>query len=290
MTEPQTGTLTPIPGPPSSPDSLEGRYLDLVKRMLSRSGFAEELSPLVPLAPWKRRVWQEVSRLLDRRGVVAFRRAPDVDQLREDGRDWPVNAETMIGLRRLDNLQACVEQVLTDDVPGDLIETGVWRGGASILMRAVLAARGDRSRTVWVADSFQGLPKPSPEHQADLGDTHWTFPQLAVPLHEVRRNFERYGLLDDQVRFLRGWFSETLADAPIESLSLLRVDCDMYGSTMDVLTALYPKLSVGGYLVVDDYGAVPACRTAVEEYRQAQGITEAINEIDWTGVYWRRER
>jgi O-methyltransferase len=92
-----------------------------------------------------------------------MRWAPVDRERRAEGMDWPLSAATMIGLRRLDNLRACVERIVEEDVPGDLIETGVWRGGASIFMRGALEAFGDRERTVWVADSFQGLPKPDPE-------------------------------------------------------------------------------------------------------------------------------
>ena len=197
----------------------------------------------------------------------------------------------MIGLKRLDNLQYCVEHVLEERIPGDLIETGVWRGGASIFMRAVLKAYGDAVRRVWVADSFCGLPEPdAARYPADAGDRHHTAPQLAVSLAEVRANFSRYRLLDDQVRFLPGWFNDTLPNAPIERLAVMRLDGDMYGSTMEALTHLYPKLSIGGYVILDDYGAVPGCREATEDFRAQQGITEPMERIDWTGVFWKRLR
>jgi O-methyltransferase len=86
--------------------------------------------------------------------------------------------------------------------------------------------------------------------------------ELAVSLEQVKANFDRYGLLDDQVRFLKGWFRDTLPVAPIERLAVLRLDGDMYESPMDTLVNLYPKLSEGGYVIVDDYGAIPACRQA----------------------------
>jgi O-methyltransferase len=143
---------------------------------------------------------------------------------------------------------------------------------------------------VWVADSFQGLPKPDEAYPEDRGDSHWTFPELAVSLEDVKRNFKRYGLLDDQVRFLVGWFRDTLTPAPIERLAVLRLDGDMYESTMDVLTALYPKLSVGGYCIIDDYGYIASCRTFVETYRRAHNITEPIKVIDGGGVFWQRVR
>jgi hypothetical protein len=210
-------------------------------------------------------------------------------QARDEGRDWPAAAHTMIGMRRLDNLQSCVVTVLEDNVPGDLIETGVWRGGATILMRAILKAYGAMDRRVWVADSFAGLPPPDPERfPQDTGDLHHTHPELAVSQEQVAANFERYGLLDDQVRFLKGWFRDSLPVAPIDALAVIRLYGDMYGSTMDGLVNLYPKLTPGGFLIVDDYGYAEACRQAVHDYRQAHHIREEILPVDWTGVYWRR--
>lgn len=210
---------------------------------------------------------------------------------RELGLDWPRDAETMIGLRRLDNVEACLSSVIEDDVPGDVIEAGAWRGGAAIFMRAILAAYGDTDRTVWVADSFRGLPKPDPiRHPADRGLDYTMHSELSVGVEQVRQNFARYGLLDDQVEFLVGWFKDTLPSAPIDDLALLRLDADLYESTLDALTCLYPKLSPGGYCIVDDYGLLEACRRAVHDYRKDHGITEPIHAVDWTGVYWRRER
>jgi O-methyltransferase len=209
--------------------------------------------------------------------------------VRAEGRDWPAEAETMIGLHRLDNLEECITDVLRRGVPGDLIETGVWRGGATIFMRAVLEAYGDLDRLVWAADSFEGLPPPDPAaYPADEGDKHWQKSQLAVSLDEVRHNFNRYGLLDHRVRFLVGWFRDTLPDAPIERLSILRLDGDMYESTIVALRSLYPKLSPGGYVIVDDYGAVKSCRAAVEDFRAEHGITDQLHKIDWSGVFWQR--
>jgi hypothetical protein len=195
----------------------------------------------------------------------------------------------MIGLKRLDNLEFCIEQVITNGVPGDFIETGVWRGGATIFMRAVLKAYGVTDRCVWVADSFEGLPPPDArKYPPDAGDRLHEATALAVSLEQVKANFDRYGLLDDQVRFLKGWFRDTLPAAPIERLAVLRLDGDMYQSSMDALVNLYPKVSQGGYVIVDDYGAIPACRQAVNDYRAANGITEEIRDIDWTGIFWQK--
>jgi O-methyltransferase len=208
---------------------------------------------------------------------------------RDVGLDWPAEAETMIGMQRLTSLQHCVETVLAEDIPGDLIECGVWRGGACILMRAVLAAHGDTTRCVWLADSFAGLPRPdTANYQADKGLRLDLFSGiLGVPEAEVKANFERYGLLDEQVRFLPGWFKDTLHDAPIDRIAVLRLDGDLYESTIQALDALYPRLSPGGFCIIDDY-AIPACRQAVADYREKHGISAEITDIDRTGALWRK--
>jgi hypothetical protein len=208
---------------------------------------------------------------------------------RETGVDWPARAHSMIGAARMLQLQNAVEQVLDHRIAGDFIETGVWRGGACILMRAVLKVRGITDRRVWVADSFRGLPPPTPErYPVDRGDHLHTIRALAVSLDAVRGNFARYGMLDEQVVFLEGWFRDTLPSAPIEKLAILRLDGDMYESTMDALSALYDKVSEGGFVIVDDYGAYPRCRAAIEDFRAARNILERMRDIDGSGVFWRR--
>jgi O-methyltransferase len=264
--------------------------LDLLKKCLTRYLFGETWVPVVPQrGTAKHLLFQPVRQWLAGKDMEVVRHLPFDAQGRAEGRDWPARAESMAGLKRLDNLQYCIIDVLHRGVPGDLIETGAWRGGVTIFMRAVLEAFGDPDRQVWVADSFQGLPKPDPGRwPAEAGDEHWTREQLAVPLEEVQANFARYGLLDERVRFLPGWFKDTLPAAPIEQLAVLRLDGDMYGSTMEALEALYPKLSPGGYVIVDDYGAIPQCKEAVTDFRTAHGIIDPMESVDWTGVYWQR--
>lgn len=210
--------------------------------------------------------------------------------LRQTGKDWPSQALTMIGRLRLDNLAHCVERVIADGVPGDLIETGVWRGGSVIFMRGLLKAWGVTDRTVWVADSFDGLPPPNPDkYPSDRGLELQNYRELAISIQTVKRNFEQFQLLDEQVQFLKGWFRDTLPTAPIERLAVLRLDGDLYESTMDGLSNLYARLSPGGFVIVDDY-VIPACRDAIRDFRAAHDIHDPIETIDWTGVYWRRSR
>jgi O-methyltransferase len=260
-------------------------YLDLLRRNLTRYGMHERVPAEWPL---RRRLLLKTANAISarRNGKNLF------DQRKRDlGLDWPAEAETMIGMQRLTSLQHCVETVLADDIPGDLIECGVWRGGACILMRAVLAAYGDEKRSVWLADSFQGVPRSDPaNYKADKGiRAEFVASILGVSEADVRANFERYGLLDDRVRFVPGWFKDTLHDAPIESISVLRLDGDLYESTIQALDALYPRLSPGGFCIIDDYQAVKACEQAVTDYRAKHGISAEIVDIDGTGVLWRKE-
>lgn len=266
-------------------------YLDLLKRSLTgllRPQMYTEAAP--PRSTWKRRVFDLLQARLALKNHCIVQRVPFDKELRAVGKDWPPEAETMVGLRRLDNVQQCIKSIVQDSVPGDVIETGVWRGGTTIFMRAALEAYGDHKRCVWVADSFRGLPPPDPDYPLDAGDPHHTYDSLAVSQDDVKKNFRRYKLLDERVKFLEGWFKDTLPSAPIESLSLMRLDGDMYQSTIDAISALYPKLSVGGYCLVDDYLWHKPCARAIEDYRTAHGITEPIQKVDWTGVFWRRER
>jgi O-methyltransferase len=212
-------------------------------------------------------------------------------ELREYGWDWPSTAHSMIGKKRMENIRYLVEQILAYRVPGDFIETGVWRGGACIFMRGILKAHGVEGRNVWVADSFAGLPPPDEEKfPADKGDSFHTFKELAVTLDDVKENFARYDLLDDRVKFLVGWFKDTLPSAPIDRLALLRLDGDMYESTMEAIEPLYPKLSIGGYVIVDDYHVVAGCKQAITDYRDKHGITDPIVEIDGVGVWWKKTK
>jgi O-methyltransferase len=254
-------------------------YLDLLKACLTNSIYGDDLD-----------LRTGVNQLDAASGkIVSVKAAAADSDAAFRGGIWPSRAHTMIGLPRLDNLQYCIEDVIGHQVPGDLIETGVWRGGACIFMRAVLKIHDVRDRAVWVADSFEGLPEAdAAKHPYDRRLNLHQAAALAVSLEEVRENFARYGLLDEQVHFLKGWFSDTLPSAPIERLAILRLDGDHYESTMDALNALYAKLSVGGYVIVDDYGVVEGCNLAIADFRRRHAITDDINAIAGGGAFWRR--
>jgi O-methyltransferase len=261
-------------------DSLE-LYVDLLKRCLTDSIYDQGLDLLSG-------DFQLDSRSGEYHSENAQIAHPERKRL---GLIWPSRAHTMIGIPRLDNIEFCVKKVLEDGIPGDFIEAGVWRGGASIFMRGLLKAYGVDDRLVWLADSFEGLPPADPvryPNDAATMEFH-KFPFLAVTLEDVRINFARYGLLDGQVRFLKGWFRDTLPIAPIKRIAIMRLDGDLYESTMDGLVHLYPKLQTGGFAIIDDYNAVKVCNEAVSDFRKDRGITAKIVFIEGCGAFWRKE-
>lgn len=290
---------------PAVADSgLGRRYLDLLKKSLLNELYIENESRIVHMV-----------------AAAANGRAIDMHTVADIGRDAPLCgaikqakdiggtvlitrtadntplpalrmvtdvSHTMIGRRRLDNLEACLETIVADNITGDVIETGVWRGGAVIFMRGFLAAHEIHDRFVWAADSFSGLPPPTLPQDAGYDGSATVAPGLAVDLPSVMALFERYGLLDDQVKFLKGWFRDTLPSAPITQLALLRLDGDLYESTMDALTALYDKVSPGGFVIVDDYFSCPPCGSAIEDFRRCRGITDEMIQIDPQSLFWRK--
>ncbi|MBU2621297.1 MAG: TylF/MycF family methyltransferase [Proteobacteria bacterium] len=203
-------------------------------------------------------------------------------------RDATEVAHTMIGGKRLDNIHRCLDVIMRDRVPGDVMETGVWRGGAVVFMRGYLAAYNMTDRTVWAADSFAGLPKPATPEDAGYDFSVDVHPILAISLEEVQQLFAKYGLLDEQVQFVKGWFHESLPNVPVKELALLRLDGDLYKSTRDALVNLYHKVVPGGFIIIDDYGDFQPCQKAVDEFRLQNNIREPIERIDWTGVFWRK--
>ena len=287
--------------------NLADRYLELLKSSLLNTLNLESEAQLMyavscaahdrvmPLSEFTA-VRRNTSWLGALRGARAVGTTVQLEGRRRDGsigpdpslRNHSEFAHTLVGRARLDQLQAAIETVLHEGIPGDLLEAGVWRGGACILMRGVLAAHSVRDRRVWVADSFAGLPNS--EHPADGGfqmDAS-VLPFLAVSRNEVAELFERYGLLDEQVGFIEGFFSESLPRAPLGPLAVLRLDADLYVSTRDALRALYPKLSPGGFVIVDDYLILPPCRAAVDDYLAEHGIQVDLSEIDAEAVYFRK--
>jgi len=287
-------------------NSLAHRYLDLLKKSLLNELYIENEARLI----------QILGHILNSDRCVTFQDAHEVPDwllatlraIKQNGstlvlnlnksdgstvaipsmRNYTELSHSMVGMKRLNNIQYCMETVMSEAIPGDMLEAGIWRGGAVIFMRGILAAYGITDRCVWAADSFQGVPEPTLPQDANFDLSARLFPVLAVKYEQVRELFERYGLLDDQVKFLQGWFKDTLGTAPIERLACLRLDGDLYESTINTLKPLYAKVASGGFIIVDDYSSCPPCQHAVDEFRADHGITDPISQIDDQGVFWRK--
>lgn len=262
---------------------LTKAYIDLLKKALNASIYDQSRWKKVEKGDVRGHLGKAASNLLASKGLITINPKRYSREDVSEGKTWTDLGFTMVGQKRMDNVQACVEDILARNVPGDLVETGVWKGGVTILMRGLLMANGDEQRNVWAADSFEGLPVPV---DAEDGDDLSEVEELKISLERVQDHFRRFDLLDDRVRFLKGWFADTLPDAPIGKISLLRLDGDLYSSTMDVMKALYHKVSPGGYVIVDDYYSWPGCKRAVHEYLEMQGLSVEIKPVDWTCCFW----
>lgn len=272
--------------------TMNQKYIDLLKKMLidyQHIGRVE-YHPLETVRPnRKTALLYPINRMLKKRNFTIAKIKPVTAEERLNGYDWPASAFTMIGLNRLDNIEFCMKHIAEKNIPGDFIETGVWRGGSTMLMKALMDELGMNDRFVWLADSFEGLPEPDTKYfpYSKDQDLHKQ-PLLSTTQEEVKANFEHFNLLDDRVKFLKGWFKDTLPSAPMASISLLRLDGDLYESTYVALKHLYPKVSTGGFVIVDDYNAFPYCKKAVDDFRSKHNIKTPMITIDLEAVYWQK--
>jgi len=264
---------------------MQSSYLSLLNNVLTASLYPESAWLLLKPsdAPGKR-IRAAICKALARRGYGLVKFRPFDPEKREKGLDWPMFGYSMAGRLRLENIRFCLERVQNEGIPGDFVECGVWRGGASIFAKGVLNYLSDETRKVWLCDSFQGMPAQRAEDKVDPDIVG----RVAASLEDVRANFGRFGLLDDRVEFVKGWFCDSLPAAPIKTISVLRLDGDYYSSTMDALSSLYDKVSPGGFVIVDDYHAFKSCEQAITDFCEQRQIKPALVKIDDTAVYFQK--
>lgn len=192
---------------------------------------------------------------------------------------------TLIGSEGLNNISQLLTKVKENKVRGAFVEAGVWRGGASIFARALMDHL-EMDETVYVCDSFEGLPKA--EWSGDEGDKHFMSKELAVSLSTVKENFG-YFPLKGEVKYVKGLFKDTMPQLgkEIGPISVLRVDADMYEGTTQVLENLYDKVSEGGFVIADDYG-LPNAKLAVDNFRERRGIINPIIRVNSCIHYWQK--
>lgn len=201
----------------------------------------------------------------------------------------------MTSSQRLWSLLGAVRHVVNNGISGDFVECGVWRGGSVMAMARELSALGVNDRRIWLYDTFAGMTAPT---SADIeagsgvtaremlattpvqdGDNVWCVAGLA----DVEANVRSTGYPFEQFTFVEGDVAQTLLQNAPEKISLLRLDTDWYESTKVELEVLYPRLSVGGVCILDDYGHWQGARKAVDEYFDKLGFRPYMHPIDYSG-------
>jgi len=259
--------------------STEGLYLDTVRDTLTGAILrTPSVSPGAGEAKNLQRIpFNKESRWADPGGV------------------WCDECFTMVGGARLQNVRHLVEKTILEQVPGDFLEAGAWRGGSSIMARVVQRVyHVDSNRKTWVCDSFSGLPPASQKNDVSV----WTGMKfLEVSQEEVKENFRSFQALDSNVEFRKGYFSESLPKLRLEltregrQIAVLRGDGDMYESFLDILYNLYEFVPVGGYFICDDCPKIDVAQQAIDEFRSHHGITSPIQKVpdsQWT-TFWRKD-
>jgi O-methyltransferase len=212
-----------------------------------------------------------------------------------EGRVWPdFPTLSMIGMPRLDNIQKLTLDCLSNNIKGDFIEAGIWKGGAVALMAAILNTTKTKNRRVIGVDSFEGIPPAKPDiYPADA--VHIGCEKIEIllnnSLEEVKGYINRMGLDDgNNIQLIKGWFSEVLPDLVRDGakFALVRIDGDTYESTIQALENLEPCTSQGGYIIIDDYYSWDGCKKATQDYRLIKDITSPLITVDWTCVYWKK--
>lgn len=273
---------------------VEHLYLESLKKFLTRYGFEPQgtWAPLGYLANSLgpkhavRKMIHSAEAFLLPGGVRLARWSRFDPAKRKDGLDWPIHAETMVGLERLNQLHQALDTIEEEKIPGNILEAGVWRGGAMIFVAQYLNVWQLSGRKVFACDSFQGLPRAQKEFPVDEGDTWHSYDYLSVSLEQVQENFASYMVPMDNVVFVKGFFSESLENLDCGPLAILRMDGDMYSSTTQTLHQLFDKVSEGGFVIIDDW-QLEGARKAVRDFLEARSLDPHIHEIKGAGAYFR---
>lgn len=218
---------------------------------------------------------------------------PDFDELvAETVRS--VRMFTQTSPERIYALCNAVRYLVGSGIPGAIVECGVWKGGSMMAAARTLLQLSERSRHLFLYDTFEGMPPPgefdidytgahAATVQAQLGagqpDFRWNY----VPMEEVRQAVLSVGYPSENIHLVKGRVEDTLPSQAPERIALLRLDTDWYESTRHELVTLYTRMSRGGVLIVDDYGHFAGAKKAVDEYLHEHNIRMLLNRIDYTG-------
>lgn len=197
---------------------------------------------------------------------------------------------TLVGSERIHSLYVLAQRIEEERIPGDVIECGVCNGGTAAVL-AHFATRSRLNRTVWLCDSFQGMPKTTAEDRAtaegDTGEAH-VGKEVGDPVR-VSEVLRRVDADMDRVRIVSGWFQDTFPSVGASRIALLNIDADWYESVKLCLSTFYDRVVPGGFVSIDDYGHWPGCRKAVDEFFSERQLSYELHRADYTAHWFRKE-
>jgi O-methyltransferase len=199
---------------------------------------------------------------------------------------------TMVTNKNLIALYRLVQHVDKMGLPGDIVECGVWNGGSAAIMGvAAQKTNNCKNRRLWLFDSFEGLPPPT-EKDGDLERRNYFAGWCKGDANKVRWIFGKLGVPLEVVSIVPGWFDKTLRGSPVNCIAILHVDADWYDSVKLVLDVFYDKVTPGGFIILNDYGAWPGCNQAVNDFFAEQNLNESCLTIvePSTGAYFQKPR
>lgn len=205
-----------------------------------------------------------------------------------------VRSYTMTSNERVVALIRAVRHIVKNAIPGDIVECGVWRGGSMMAALMALQEIGVQDRDVHLFDTFEGMNSPTDSDLSYRGETAGELLRASEkekernvwaysPLESVKANVLSLGYDERRIHFVKGPVEETIPSLAPERISLLRLDTDWYESTRHELVHLYPRLSIGGMIIIDDYGHWQGARKATDEYIEENKLPIFLNRIDYTG-------
>jgi Macrocin-O-methyltransferase (TylF) len=206
-----------------------------------------------------------------------------LDRIQEKKLSRLVQPYTLVSPERVQNLYRLARRIELENIPGDVVECGVCNGGTAAIL-ASTATKSSLPRTVWLLDSFQGMPEVTAEDGdgAVGGSAQDYVGQVVGSVDRVRQILVRVGANMDRVKIIPGWFDVTFPAVNCGQIALLNIDADWYKSVKLCLETFYDRVVKGGFISFDDYGHWPGCRKAVDEFFSERGIAHPLNEVDYT--------
>jgi len=200
---------------------------------------------------------------------------------------------TLTNPERIVSLIRAIKHIETNNITGDIVECGVWKGGS--IMAALKTLRNLKSfdRNIYLYDTFEGMSEPTEIDKSFRGesasdaflkrDEFWNRIECFSTLQEVKENIYKIDYPTENIHFVKGKVEDTIPDLKIpEKIAILRLDTDWYESTLHEMEYLFPKLVKGGIIIIDDYGHWKGCKKAVDEYLKNNNIELFLNRIDYT--------